>query len=67
MTGRFRPPVPAAGLCEGCRHTRVVETRTGSRFFLCQRSQDDPRFPRYPPLPVLQCIGFEPAAPRAPG
>lgn len=50
-----------AGLCEGCRHTRVVQTRTGSRFFLCQRSAQDPAFPRYPRLPVLRCRGFEAA------
>lgn len=61
MTGRFSVPPPAVGLCEACRHTRVVETRAGSRFFLCQRSAVDPAFPRYPRLPVLRCRGFEPA------
>jgi hypothetical protein len=40
----------------------VIETRTGSRFFLCQRSAADPAFPRYPRLPVLACRGFAPAA-----
>ena len=60
MRAGFRPPAPEVGLCEACRHTRVVETRTGSRFFLCQRSADDPAFPRYPRLPVLRCRGFEP-------
>jgi len=36
-----------------------VVNRRGSRFFLCERSKDDDRFPRYPPVPVLRCPGFE--------
>jgi hypothetical protein len=39
-------------------HARIVET-TRSRFFLCQRSFSDTRFPRYPRLPVRVCTGFE--------
>jgi hypothetical protein len=31
-------------------------------FSLCRRSRDEPeRFPRYPRLPVLRCVGYEPA------
>jgi hypothetical protein len=55
-----------AGLCGGCVHARLIETRTGSRFILCERSRTDPRFARYPVLPVLACAGFEPAVPAAP-
>lgn len=51
---------PRVGLCSACRHRRVVANRRGSRFYLCERSRDDPRFPRYPPLPVIRCEGFEP-------
>jgi hypothetical protein len=40
-------------------HARVVETARGSRFLLCELSRTDPRFPRYPNLPVLACDGFE--------
>ena len=47
------------GLCGVCRHARVVESRTGSRFYLCELSKVLPQFPRYPPLPVLRCGGFE--------
>ena len=47
------------GLCGVCRHARVVESRTGSRFYLCELSKVLPQFPRYPPLPVLRCAGFE--------
>ena len=52
---------PEPGLCGVCRHSRVIETRTGSVFRLCERSKTDPRYPRYPPLPVFRCPGFEPA------
>jgi hypothetical protein len=37
----------------------VVETRRGSRFLLCELSKTDARYPRYPPLPVVRCDGFE--------
>ena len=50
------------GLCERCRWARVVVTPKGSRFLLCERSLTDPRFPKYPPLPVFACSGFEPAS-----
>lgn len=48
------------GLCGACRHERVVETRSGSRFHMCLRSRVDPKYARYPHLPVLRCPGFEP-------
>ena len=51
-------PIPDPGLCGSCAHVRVVETRTGSRFFLCGLSTVDERFARYPRLPVLRCAGF---------
>jgi hypothetical protein len=47
----------AAGLCASCVHRRVIRTRH-STFYLCQRSFTDERFPKYPRLPVLQCIGY---------
>lgn len=47
-----------AGLCSSCVHVRVIENRRGSRFFLCDLSKTDPRFPKYPPLPVLRCAGY---------
>jgi hypothetical protein len=48
------------GLCFVCRHATIVESSRGSRFYLCERSRTDPRFPRYPALPVVECIGWEP-------
>ena len=48
------------GLCLQCKHSRVVESDRGSRFYLCQLSLSDPRFPKYPRLPVIQCTGHVP-------
>jgi len=48
-----------AGLCASCRHGRVIESDRGSRFWLCERSRTDPSFPRFPPLPVRTCRGYE--------
>ena len=52
-------PKSHAGLCEGCRHSRVIRTAR-SAFWMCGRSAQDPEYPRYPRLPVLRCNGFEP-------
>ena len=46
-------------LCETCAWMREVVTPKGSRFLLCQLSQTDARFPKYPPQPVIRCDGFE--------
>ncbi len=47
------------GLCLDCRRLRIVVSRTGSRFYLCERSRTDPKYPKYPRLPVLRCDGYE--------
>ena len=47
------------GLCEKCTFMRVVESKRGSIFYLCERSFEDSRYRKYPPLPVLACTGFE--------
>lgn len=49
----------ARGLCGDCRWARQVVNRRGSEFLLCGRQRIDPRFRKYPPLPVLSCAGFE--------
>jgi hypothetical protein len=48
-----------AGLCDSCRHQRVVRNTRGSVFSMCERSKVDERFPKYPRLPVLECRGYE--------
>ena len=50
------------GLCATCIHSRVIRTRH-SAFYLCQRSFTDARFPKYPRLPVVRCIGYAPGTP----
>ncbi|MDX2170506.1 MAG: hypothetical protein SF182_25765 [Deltaproteobacteria bacterium] len=57
----------AAGLCGDCRHARRIRSARGSTFHLCARAAADPRYARYPPLPVLRCPGHEPASPAADG
>lgn len=52
----------SVGLCLACRWMQVVTNRRGSRFFRCTLADTDERFVRYPVLPVLRCIGYEPAA-----
>lgn len=54
------------GLCASCVHVKVIENRNGSRFFMCELSKTDPRFPKYPPLPVVSCIGYRPQPQAAP-
>ena len=60
--GQVEPPYP--GLCRDCAHMQEVVSARGSTFYLCRRSATDPRFPRYPPIPVLACAGFERREPR---
>ena len=49
-----------AGLCGRCRFRRLIENDRGSLFFLCAKSFEDPRFPKYPRLPVRSCDGYLP-------
>ena len=46
------------GLCATCTHVQIVTSAKGSTFYLCRLSQEDPRFPRYPALPVRACGGY---------
>jgi hypothetical protein len=50
---------PDVGLCLTCRWMRLVTNRRGSAFYRCARAETDPRFVRYPPLPVVDCAGYE--------
>jgi hypothetical protein len=56
---RTEPGGPQRGLCDSCRHQRLVPNRRGSVFSLCERSREDPAYPRYPRLPVAACPGHE--------
>jgi hypothetical protein len=37
---------------------REVFTPKASRFLLCQLSQANPVYPKYPPQPVVRCDGY---------
>ena len=52
------PDSRAVGLCCTCRHARTVPARL-TVYWLCRLAATDPRFERYPRLPVLQCPGYE--------
>lgn len=43
------------GLCEQCRHHRMVRSERQEVYLLCEYSRLDPRFEKYPRLPVLNC------------
>jgi hypothetical protein len=53
------------GLCATCLHVKTVTSDKGSIFFRCSLSDADPRFPKYPRLPVIRCAGWKPTQPRA--
>ncbi len=46
-------------LCEACAWMKEVVTPKGARFLLCQLSQKQPTFPKYPPQPVVRCEGYQ--------
>jgi hypothetical protein len=48
----------SVGLCARCAHAAMQEGGR-SRFWRCLRAEEDARFRRYPPLPVLRCAGYE--------
>jgi hypothetical protein len=52
-------PEGRSGLCDSCRHQRLVPNTRGSVFSLCERSRQEAAYPRYPRIPVLACPGHE--------
>jgi hypothetical protein len=49
---------PHAGLCASCVHAAIIRSSRGAVFYMCQLSKTDPRFARYPRLPVIDCAGY---------
>jgi hypothetical protein len=47
---------PRAGLCDSCRHQKIIRNTRGSSFSMCRH----PDLPKYPRLPVVECRGFTP-------
>ena len=60
-----RERLTRVGLCSLCVHARAIRSARDSEFWLCKRSQTDPRFPKYPALPRRACEGFEQLEPTA--
>ncbi len=60
------PALPPAGLCAACRHAGIVRSQR-SVFLRCALAVRDPRFARYPTLPVVACAGFAAPAAEEPG
>ena len=58
--GGGQAPDGRAGLCGSCAHVQIITNARGSRFYLCRLSFTDPRFTRYPSIPVVACPGYDP-------
>jgi hypothetical protein len=48
------------GLCGTCRNASIVRSDRGSVFHRCLLAHKDGAFAKYPRLPVLRCVGWEP-------
>ena len=53
------------GLCATCVHAKVIASDRGHRFIRCGLSEADPRYARYPLLPVAVCAGHDVRQPPA--
>ena len=49
---------PRVGQCVTCRYGQAQRSAKGSIFWRCTLADGDPRFAKYPPLPVVGCAGF---------
>jgi len=48
------------GLCASCVHARVITSDRGAAFVQCGLAKVDPRYAKYPVVPVLRCEGHTP-------
>ena len=55
---------PSVGLCATCHNVYLVKSARGSYFVMCNLAKTDPRFSKYPVLPVFQCLGYDPTDPQ---
>ncbi len=58
----FTTPGGVDSLCETCLHMKPFVSPRGSRFLMCLLATDDARFAKYPPQPIVNCIGYQEAA-----
>ncbi|HBY62220.1 MAG TPA: hypothetical protein DEH78_20560 [Solibacterales bacterium] len=48
-----------AGLCASCGYAKTIASGRGPVYLLCRRALTDPRFEKYPRLPVISCSGYD--------
>ncbi len=59
---KVSPVLPVdPGLCRMCLHALVKSTNRGTAYLRCTRAAWDDSLVKYPRLPVIGCVGFEPA------
>ncbi|MFY9487949.1 MAG: hypothetical protein WAP35_04530 [Solirubrobacterales bacterium] len=57
--GRRPPGAPGRyGLCDTCVNAKLIRNTRGSSFVMCLMHKTDDRFPKYPPVPIVECRGF---------
>jgi hypothetical protein len=47
------------GLCSCCEHEVLTRSAKGALFRRCGLALRDPRYPKYPRLPVWSCAGWK--------
>jgi hypothetical protein len=50
---------PPPGLCGDCRRARILTSSGGAAYYQCLKAETDPRYEKWPRLPVLSCAGHE--------
>jgi hypothetical protein len=50
------------GLCDTCKHQRIVKSGRGSTFSMCELGRTDANWPKYPRVPVAKCGRYEPGS-----
>ncbi|MEK7857518.1 MAG: cysteine-rich CWC family protein [Elusimicrobiota bacterium] len=50
--------IAAAGLCASCRKSKRLTTKTGSAIYRCALAETDPKFTKFPRLPMADCPGY---------
>lgn len=53
------------GICATCLHVTIIRSDRGTIFYRCRLSDHDPKFSRYPRLPVRICKGWKENCERA--
>jgi hypothetical protein len=52
------PDSHSVGLCLDCKHMKRIVSERESTFYMCSRALTEPKFPKYPRLPVNACHGY---------